>query len=466
MSKSVLDFFRGVESASGRDDKAGCAAEANRTHQHMTDHQPPNPPPEPTPPEQITGDSPGPPREETAQTIASIEAQLDDLLDAIDHHEALAGGAPTAKAPQASAIPAPQPDLTPTEAEALDAMNAALSAPDAPAPSEPPEHAPPPAPEPPAESGTDAEIEALLAEQAIDPEVLEAAQTIAAQDAEQAEASRAALEARAQDAAQSLDVEAMPTLDPPEAGVPEEKTAQAMTDAAIEDLIAEQPVEDEVLAVASEIAQRDAESAAGGEATAFADSPGFDTEIEGDTETQEQIAAEIEQLLAAEGHDVSVPALESAPEAEAMPEPDPSIDQIDQMLAAEIDTDEELAGDFQSVEDIAGDIAPEDAGGSLEPGGASASDVAGELDSQPEDAIPVSAAQAEHNEEEEARGGRRWKPVVRVAERAALHACWLANWPARQFLTPQWRATVGYIALVNLAGGVALFAVGLAKLVM
>lgn len=198
---------------------------------------------------------------------------------------------------------------------------------------------------------------------------------------------------------------------------------------------------------------------------------------------EDQIAQEIEGLLNAEAQ----------PPADTPPaKDDPSIDDLDQMLAEEIDADDELAGDFQSVQDITGGIQTDEP----EPApaedvhAATASDVAAELDSQPEDQpTPAPAAAptyadagaddddplamlsqlaetAEKNEVvyQKQQGSLLnrlnlplWVDRFYLAKDRLLRACFVINWPARRFLTSESRANLGYIALLNLFGAAAVW---------
>lgn len=185
-------------------------------------------------------------------------------------------------------------------------------------------------------------------------------------------------------------------------------------------------------------------------------------EQEPEPSTQDQIASEIQNLLDAnpepdEDH--------AEPDAD-----DPSIDELDRMLAEEIDEDGELVGDFQSVEAItAGIKTPQDDRPTIDEHAATARDVAAELDSQPEDRLdveppapqrasateqaPQNTEQTESIEESTKRGWRDWLAAGRAA---LLSACFAVNWPARRFLSTEWRANLGYVALLNLFLGLAL----------
>ncbi|MEM9345082.1 MAG: hypothetical protein AAGB26_00565 [Planctomycetota bacterium] len=186
------------------------------------------------------------------------------------------------------------------------------------------------------------------------------------------------------------------------------------------------------------------------------------------TSTQDQIAMEIEGLLNAEQGTATRP--EDAP-AEA------AIDELDKMLAQEIDEDDELAGDFHSVEDVTAGIQVESNEHLAldDEHAATARDVADELDTQPEDLPAMSAAQsepaedpfavlaelAETNEEKEKEHQARirmqtpnWSRWLETGRERMLNACFVINWPARRFLNTEWRANLGYIALLNLFFGV------------
>lgn len=186
--------------------------------------------------------------------------------------------------------------------------------------------------------------------------------------------------------------------------------------------------------------------------------------VEAEQSTQDQIADEIQNLL------------ESDQQADTAPQPgDPSIDELDRMLSDEIEEDEELAGDFESVETITAGIDGQDSGETLEVDehAAQANDVAAELDSQPETLAGASADDEDPDAvlseiaktvelnakaaEQEMRDAKSWlKKAERLRERL-LHACFAINWPARQFLSAEHRANLGYIALLNLFGAAAVW---------
>jgi len=194
--------------------------------------------------------------------------------------------------------------------------------------------------------------------------------------------------------------------------------------------------------------------------------------------TEDQIAMEIEGLLNTDKPD---------PEADAETDKQGAIDELDNMLASEIDADDELAGDFQTVEDVTAGIqvqAPSDP--SLEDEhAATARDVAAELDSQPEDLPspppePAAASAreqpaedpfavlseisdtAEKNEVEHQRRAwlqlPTWQRWLATAKDVLFSACYAINYPARR-LSSEWRANIGYIALLNLFFGVGLWIV-------
>lgn len=187
--------------------------------------------------------------------------------------------------------------------------------------------------------------------------------------------------------------------------------------------------------------------------------------------TEDQIAMEIEGLLGTDQ-----PSDQAPPEA--------AIDELDKMLASEIDADDELAGDFQSVEDVTAGIQADTATNVADDEhAATARDVAAELDTQPEDlpAPPPVADTADEpvedpyealsnlpgNPEQDKPEHQRqaamespgWQHWLEVGKENLLNACFLINWPARRFLSAEWRANLGYIALLNLFFGVGLWLV-------
>lgn len=185
--------------------------------------------------------------------------------------------------------------------------------------------------------------------------------------------------------------------------------------------------------------------------------------------TQDQIAMEIESLLA-----------EQPPSATAEPSEN-AMDELDQMLAQEIDSDDELAGDFHSVEDLTAGIHLDEHAGAAtdDEHAATARDVAAELDSQPEDLLtappPPDATEDPFKELDEIVGKSRegqtkpkrkaalqtddLKDWLQTAKERLLVGCYWINWPARRFLTTEWRANLGYIALLNLFFGVGIWIV-------
>lgn len=191
--------------------------------------------------------------------------------------------------------------------------------------------------------------------------------------------------------------------------------------------------------------------------------------------TEDQIAMEIEGLLNAD--QPAVP--EEQPQPQQQQEVDEtSIDELDQMLANEIDEDDELLGDFQTVEAITAGIETAEPAAITtdDEHAATARDVAAELDTQPEDlasqakpapgedpfaALAEIAQTAEKNEQEYQERVRLSLPVwirrFQEAKERLLKFCFALNWPARRFLTTEWRANLGYIALLNLFFGVGIW---------
>lgn len=194
--------------------------------------------------------------------------------------------------------------------------------------------------------------------------------------------------------------------------------------------------------------------------------------------TEDQIAMEIEGLLNPDA---------SASAAATQASPETAIDELDKMLAREIDADDELAGDFQSVEELTAGIKIDNS--TSQPAAddehaATAREVAAELDTQPEDLFAPPPAQkttagkaaedpfavlseiAETAEKNEVEHQRRiaiqtpdWQHWLAISKERLLNTCFLLNWPARRFLTAEWRANLGYIALLNLFFGVGLWIV-------
>lgn len=190
--------------------------------------------------------------------------------------------------------------------------------------------------------------------------------------------------------------------------------------------------------------------------------------------TEDQIAKEIEGLL---NTGPAAPAASTAVDTAD----DTAIDELDKMLAQEIDADDELVGDFHSVEDItAGIQVPDPATAAVDDThAATARDVAAELDNQPEDLpeatietvhaaasseeedpFAVLAEIAETAEKNEKAHQRRlamqapnWQHWLEIGRERLLDACYAINWPARRFLSNEWRSILGIIALMNLCTG-------------
>lgn len=193
--------------------------------------------------------------------------------------------------------------------------------------------------------------------------------------------------------------------------------------------------------------------------------------------TEDQIALEIEGLL-------------NAGQTKAAAPQGSAIDELDKMLAQEIDSDDELAGDFHTVQDITAGIKVQSQESFVvdDEHAATARDVAAELDSQPESLAamatkPVKRPQAveieededpfailnqiseiaEKNEKEHQQRIRmqmpNWARWLELGKTHLLNACYAINWPARHFLSSEWRANLGYIALLNLFFGVGLWIV-------
>lgn len=190
----------------------------------------------------------------------------------------------------------------------------------------------------------------------------------------------------------------------------------------------------------------------------------------------DQIAMEIEGLLENGADEPVDPAADEA-----------AINELDKMLAQEIDSDDELMGEFQSVEDLTAGIqvdGPAEATHDDEHA-ATARDVAAELDSQPENVLPTTkpepvmaggepdedpfavlsqiADTVEKNEEEHHRRIKmqmpNWKRWLKTSKALSLNICFAMNWPARRFLNNEWRATLGLVSLM-VAGTSSLFLIG------
>lgn len=189
---------------------------------------------------------------------------------------------------------------------------------------------------------------------------------------------------------------------------------------------------------------------------------------------EERIAQEIEDLLNVDAPD----------DAKTPP---PNIDDIDKMLANEIDADDDLLGDFHSVQDVTAGIQTQQPPAQDEYA-ASAQDVAAELDTQPEDLPPVptpppnlaakqapqedplavlsqiadTAEQADiQYQAQQAELAKKppidWAAKLDDARRRLLRTCFVINWPARRFLSLEHRANLGYIALLNLFAAAAVW---------
>ncbi len=266
----------------------------------------------------------------------------------------------------------------------------------------------------------DAELEALLNEQPIDPEVLDAAGQIAAQDAELAEQNREALQQRAAEAAEALHAAS---------DAPEESSE------------------------ASPAADTSPPPSAPAAAAVTADT---------DVPDDQSLVAEIDSLLAAELEAPAQAAAAAEPEPADNPaaEPDPTIDQIDQMLAMEAEDDEELIGEFFSSDDVISGITP----GTGEAYNAQSEDAPDDEPAPADQAIAAApAAPTTPADEDPGEAGRRkrfgfdWHGALAVVDRVALRVCWLLNWPARRYLSREWRATLGYLALLQVGGAAAVW---------
>lgn len=382
----------------------------------MLDLNPAAPPPAAAAPTDAPVDMPTQAADAGDANAPDASDLLAQLLDAPGSAEDAAGGAPVVMAPVETAPPlagdalgglddpgdaAPDPSPTIEDNTQAPATDPAASVSPTESPAQEPATAEVPGLDPntpdPSPLDLDAEIEALLAEQPIDPEVLGAAEEIAQRDAEEAEQNKEALRLRAAEAAQLLEA------------------------------------------------------------------------IDGDaTPTEDDITSEIDSLLAAAEDTPIAPATkaqDSAPPAE------PTIDQLDQMLATEAqdDDDLDLAGSFFSTDAIAaGDTAG--GGETLDLGdGLTGSFTGGESPNATPDVFPVDRADTHPVPEP---GGEEsidmdapvawwrkidWQHVMAIAEEITRRVCWLINWPARRFLTAEWRATVGYLALLQVAGAAAVW---------
>lgn len=265
--------------------------------------------------------------------------------------------------------------------------------------------------------------------------------------------------------------------DPPadEPSEPEAQPAeQAAPDAAepAEELSMEEKLQQEIAALMN------AEPQVEVTATPEPATEGAATEEAGQS-TEDQIAMEIEGLLNAE---------QDATASDTEADKEKAIDELDKMLASEIDADGELTGEFQTVEDVTAGIQVEVP---TEPStddahAATARDVAAELDSQPEDLPattpePVAAtaeqpaedpfavlaeiaetaevSEADYQEQLASQKPKRdYRAWFETAKDRLFTACYAINWPARR-LSTEWRANLGYIALLNLFFGVGLWIV-------
>lgn len=221
-------------------------------------------------------------------------------------------------------------------------------------------------------------------------------------------------------------------------------------DAELAALLAESPIDPEVLGAAEEIAQRDAEQAEQNqealrlraEQAALALEQ---AEADNDQAAEGDITDEINQLLLAEDSQAAQPADTDDP-----PAADPSIDQIDQMLAAEAEDDIDLDGAFFSADDVLTDnLAASDEG--LED-----DELEGDFAAS-EDVEAPEPAQAPDGADAAGDATPAWQRLLTLADTAGLHLCWLLNWPARKFLSAEWRSTLGYVALLQAAGATAVW---------
>lgn len=262
-----------------------------------------------------------------------------------------------------------------------------------------------------------------------------------------AEASEPAAEARP-----APTIEPMPEADP--AAAMSESEAQLQDE--INALLNASPEPAQADAPAAEVAIETTEQAADDHAPAMSD--------------EDRIAQEIEGLL-------------NADQDPAKQDDATTIDDLDQMLASEIDANDELMGNFQSVQDVTAGIqaAEPPAAATDDAHAATARDVAAELDSQPEDQpasefdgedplamLSMIAETAEQNEaeyqeqqaaiaESKALTEPVWLARLNRAKERLLRTCFAINWPARRYLSAEHRANLGYIAILNLFGGIAIW---------
>lgn len=297
----------------------------------------------------------------------------------------------------------------------------------------------------PTSADLDAELASLLAESPIDPEVLDAAQEIAQRDAEEAERNQDALRERAQEAAQALakkskdrfpsinDWDAPNNPDPSDGADHSTEFSHSVDFASPED------------------------SAELDEAIDAAQASDTDEPVSG---LEDDITAEINSLLAAEAAEAQA-ASEIEAEALADTQPpqdteqalpageDPTIDQIDQMLAEGVEDDDQIDGGFFSADDVAAD--------NLRSGGEPLP-----ADTQPVQDDPAHTVTPGEGDDTRTADDdpltllqqlvEYLRPALRFLGRLTLECCWLINWPARKFLSMEWRSTLGYIALLQAVG--------------
>lgn len=438
--------------------------ESPQVEDQPTQAQPATPPPASPPPR---------PSDEFEQIAAALEA-AEQPVD-------------VTSPPQPPQAPAPQAPQAPQESTA---DPAASSEPEPPAyaaqevPADAAFQAPQPPPPSPAEAAAlgaiDQQIDALL--QSMDPDQAPPAEP----------APPAVAEAQAA-APPEPTIEPTPMQPPPAEATPSAPAAPTPANApvqaaepdavkSLEDeiaaLFAEQPVDAELESVAAQFSERDQQQAeiekqmfARPQAQPKAEAPAETAEAAEEPSTEDLIAAEIEGLLNSEADAPDV--VDPSETGE-----DPSIAEIDQLLASQAEQEEELVGDFQSVDDVAAGIVPQGPGQKLSevvPSEGSADTIAAELDSQPENQPDTfkpkpAAERADEPQKHAAAGHLRdrlvaipWRAIGRQIEWVALWVCGLINWPVRRLLAPEWRSYVGYIAVLNVFVGLALFALGVAR---
>lgn len=205
-----------------------------------------------------------------------------------------------------------------------------------------------------------------------------------------------------------------------------------------------------------------------------------------DQQIDETIALVEQQTVAVDAAAIPGSAKEGSAPAGARGEPEP-IGQIDQMLADQ--ADEAMSGDFETVTDLLEEPSPaeEDLDGAFQapeqlegadelagttaddqhaaPVSAGAAEVAAELDSQPED-LPAAAPMTPRGVAAAmAAGPVKGKAVInlaaiRAAERALKRICAVINSPVMR-LSPEWRDTIGWIALAVAPPAIVLVLYGL-----